>query len=157
MTINNRNTIIHFNINRFIIIVCYVTLISISVFTSIFELYLGQINKTIVVIAASILFLMYLAYYYILKYNYFNFSDNGSKLVFHYISLNLLNRKKNAVEILKSNFNGYKLKKSFFGKKIEIILYTKTKNGIAKYPPISISSLTKSQIQVLISSLKNFA
>jgi len=157
MTINNRDTIIHFNISRFIIIVCYVTLISIIVFTSIFEQYINQINKTIVVIVASILFLVYLTYYFFLEYNYFNYTDNGPKLVFHYISMNPLNRKKNAVEILKSNFNGYKLKKSFFGKKIEIILYTKTKNGIAKYPPISLSSLTKSQIQVLVGSLKNFA
>ncbi|HAN18795.1 MAG: hypothetical protein A2X13_06950 [Bacteroidetes bacterium GWC2_33_15] len=153
MTINNRNTIIKYNIRRYILIVSFGTLISIIAFTSIFEIYLKDINKILVAIIASILYCIYIAYYYILDYNYIHYTDEGLKFIFHYVSLNPFNKKRNAIEILKSNFSGFKLKKSFLGQKTEIILFTKTKKGIAKYPPISITSLSQKQINALVYSL----
>ena len=154
MTINNSTTIIRYNIRQFAVLLVYATIIAIIVFTALFELLLPSINKTYVAIVVSFAYLLFLIYNYIIDFNFISFSDEGDKFVFHFVSTRPLNKKRKAIEISKYKFDGYKIDRSFFGKKKEIVIFMKTQNGVAKYPPINISALNKSQIYLLTKSLK---
>lgn len=58
-----------------------------------------------------------------------------------------------AIEIPKSQFVKYEIKKSNLGLRTSIILYQRTKKGIAKYPPVAINTLTKSERRDMFDAL----
>ncbi|MDA3819551.1 MAG: hypothetical protein PF590_03670, partial [Candidatus Delongbacteria bacterium] len=58
-----------------------------------------------------------------------------------------------AIEIPKSKFVKYKIKKSKLRLRTSIVLYQKTDKGISKYPLVSISSLKKSEKRDILDTL----
>lgn len=154
MTFNNTSRIVHHNIIQFVVLLVYATIMLVLVFTTTLDFLIGDMNKASLAIIISIIYLCFLMYNYIIDYNFISFSDEGSKLVFHYISTRPLNKNRKAIEISKSKFEGYKIEKSIFGMKKEIVFSVKTQNGVAKYPPLNISALSNTQIYYLTTSLK---
>ncbi|MGE0090145.1 MAG: hypothetical protein AB7S50_11815 [Bacteroidales bacterium] len=154
MTFNNSPRIVQYNIVQFVTLLVYATLMLILIFTTTIDFLFKDVNKVSIAILLSILYLCFLMYNYIIDYNFISFSDEDGKFVIHYISIRPLNKKRKAIEILKSKFAGYKIENSFFGKKKEIIFSVKTQHGEAKYPPLNISALNKNQIYLLTNSLK---
>ena len=75
----------------------------------------------------------------------FLFSNNNKNLVFRFYSLRNLYGKPKTIEIFKSEFCKYDIVSGFFNGKESLVLYRKTPKGIAKYPPISLTLLTKKQ------------
>lgn len=157
MKLDNRAFIIRQNILKFVVLLIYATIMSVIVFTGTLELLFGYTDKITISVVISFAYLFFLMYNYNIDYNYISFSDEGTKFIFHFVSSRPLNKRPKAIEILKTKFGGYKIEKSFFGKKKEIVISVKTQNGIAKYPPINISALTKSQVIILTNSLKQHA
>ncbi len=105
---------------------------------------------------AGLILLLYIVFYaidYILEFNYIFYSDSGDKIVLRYYSLRPLESAQNSIELPKNEFHDFKITKSFFNLKNKLILYRKTKRGIAKYPPVSITVLGKKEKQKLIRSL----
>jgi hypothetical protein len=78
-------------------------------------------------------------------------------IVFRYFNAGIVGGKKNSVEINKNAFAGYKTESKFFGLSKSIILYQKLGQGVAKYPPIYISALSREQRNKLFSSLNSYA
>ncbi len=154
MQLNNKPFILQQNILQFIILLIYATLMVVIVFTTIFEVFFESINKTTVAIVISLVYLAFLMYNYLIDYNYLSFSDDENKYIFHFISSRPMNKKPKAIEVLKNKFEGYKIERTLFGRKTEIIISVKTQHGVAKYPPINISGLSKTQIILLTKSLK---
>jgi hypothetical protein len=113
-----------------------------------------SINEVTLAVVFSLFYLAFLMYNYLIDYNYLSFSDEGNKFIFHYISSKPLNKKPKAIEVVKNKFEGYKIERTLFGRKTEIIISVKTQHGVAKYPPINISGLSKTQIILLTKSLK---
>lgn len=58
-----------------------------------------------------------------------------------------------AIEIPKSKFVKYKIKNEFFGLRSSLILYQNTEKGLSKYPPVSLSSLKRSEKRDIIEVL----
>lgn len=83
--------------------------------------------------------------------NYFIFDDENGKYTFKYFPIHPMFTKRQKIEILQSDFERFEIKTSFFGLRKELILYQIVKDGVAAYPPIRISALTKNEIR----SLKN--
>ncbi len=99
---------------------------------------------------------IYIGYYlirYILDLNYIHFNIESGKLIFRYYSLRPLNKQHRSIEIPINSFGGFKIQKSFFGLKKELILYQKVQGKLAKYPPISITALNKEQFLLLNNAL----
>jgi len=113
-------------------------------------------DKSIYIGSFTALYILYVVYAYLSNYTYFSFNDEGEKLTFRFASLRPFDNKKQAIEIPKKNFKGYKFQDSFFKLKQEIILLVKANNGIASYPPISIKALSLKQRKILINSLNQF-
>ena len=154
MTFSNTSRIVQHNIIQFVSLLVYATIMISLIFTDYFNFLTVNINKWTIVILISIIYLGFLMYNYIIDYNFISFSDDGNKFTFHYISTRPLNKKRKAIEIPKNKFVSYKIEKLFFGIKKEIIFSVKTQHGEAKYPPLNISALNKSQIYLLTNSLK---
>lgn len=92
----------------------------------------------------------------ILSYQFVAYSDEDNDIVFKYFSAGIVGGKKNSVQINKSTFTGFKIESKYLGLRKSVILFQKLAQGIAKFPPISISALTKEQQEKLIHSLRQY-
>ena len=106
------------------------------------------VDKTIKYVICGILstlFLIFYWYQYKMGYTYFYFSNNGKNLTFRFYSLQNLHGKPKTIEISRISFLKYDIVTSFFDQKESLVLYQKTSKGVAKYPPISLTLLSKKQ------------
>ena len=124
------------------VIIVFVLLIIATLF---FGLPIGETSKVVICGSLSVLFLLFYWFQYKMEYTYFYFSNNNKNLVFRFYSLRNLYGKPKTIEISKHGFCKYDIISGFFNKKESLILYQKTPKGIAKYPPISLTLLTKRQ------------
>jgi hypothetical protein len=121
--------------------------------STVFFIPLNRTMKMFVCGGASALFLFYYWFQYRMEYTYFYFSNNNKNLIFKFYSLRNFYGKPKTIEIAKINFSGYDIISCFFNRKEMLVLYQKTPKGIAKYPPISLTLLSKKQKTELKRSL----
>ena len=95
--------------------------------------------------ALSVFFLIFYWLQYKMEYTYFYFSNNGKNLIFKFYSLRNFRGKPKTIEIPRMSFVKYDIVTSFFNQKDSLVLYQKTPKGVAKYPPIPLTLLTKKQ------------
>lgn len=131
-------------------LIIYLLFLVISLIVTFSQNYIFEIIWTISCVSALIIYL-------IIGYNYIYYSDVGEKIIFRYQSLNPFISNPLSIEIPKKSFAQFKIKNSFFGLKQKITLYQKTSGEYAKYPSISIASLTKVQKQALLTSLTSLS
>ena len=105
----------------------------------------GTAVKISVYSVLSVVLLIFFWFQYRMKYTYFYFSNNGKNLVFRFYTLRVIAGKPKAIEISKTNFVKYDIVTDFFNKKDSLVLYQKTPKGVAKYPPISLTLLSKNK------------
>lgn len=152
MQFDNKNKVLKLNMRRYIVLLIFTTIIGLLIFTRLLDNIWG-ITKTIALLIAIVAYLLYVLITYVINYQYIFYSDEGDKIILKYVSLRPFDNKRNAIEISKGNYYGYKIRKSFLNLKEEIIFLIQTPNGIAKYPPISIAALTPKQKKILINSI----
>lgn len=87
------------------------------------------------------------------KYEYIEYSDENNKIIFRYFKLIPTALDHRSIEIPQKFFLKYQLQKSFLGLREDIILIVKTRDGISKYPPVSLSILNDAQRQAILDSL----
>jgi hypothetical protein len=92
-----------------------------------------------------------------LNYQFISYSDEEDHIIFRYFTSGIVGGKKNSVQINKTSFAGYKIDSSFFGLVQSITLFQKLQQGIAKYPPVHISALTREEKSKLIRSLNQYS
>ena len=157
MTFDNSKTIISLRIKLFVATVLFLAFIVLTYIAKKIKYPLLGMSDTgwTLILTACYLVFVFLPMY--LNYQYIYFSDDGNNIVFRYFTAGIFGGKKNSVEISKKAFSGYKLEKKLFGLNQSIILYTQLKQGIAKYPPIYISALTKAEKNKVMRVLNTFA
>ncbi len=153
MQFDNRNNILRLNIRRYLVLLIFASILGLLIFTNVLENPLWGINKTGAIVIVVLFYIIYLILTYIINYNYFYYSDEGNKIVIRFVSLRPFNSRRNAIEISKKDYNGYKFNQSFFNFKEELVISVQTKKGVAKYPPVSITGLTPKQKNTLKKSL----
>ncbi len=153
MTFDNGKSIISLRIKLFAVNVIFIAYIILTYFAELIRYpVLGLSDREWTMILAPIyLFLVFLPV--ILNYQYIRFSDDGDFIVFRYFTSGIFGGRKNSVEINKATFTGYKIEKSYLGLRQNLILYQKFKEGVAQYPPIYISILTKKEKSKIFRSL----
>jgi hypothetical protein len=152
MIFDNRDTVIKLNKRRYILVILYITLMSILFFSGLLE----EKLKAILAISFSLIYIIYNIIAYHINFCYFSFRDDTEQLNFRWVSMRTFDNKKKAINIKTNDFVGFKFEKLFFGYKQNLILTIKTKKGIANYPPISISALSKKHKDMLKQSLNQF-
>lgn len=103
--------------------------------------------------AIGFLTLMYFVFL-LRKLNYFFIEYLGNKIVVRYYTAYPIFRKYKAFEIPRSYFYNYEIKSSFFGFLKYVQFTVKTPKGKFKYPPLSITLLSKKQEVDLIKMLE---
>lgn len=87
------------------------------------------------------------------KSNYFFIEYVGNKIIVRYYTAHPIFRRYKAFEIPRVSFFDYKIKSSLMGFVRSVQFTVKTPKGKFNYPPLSISLLSKQQMQDLIKML----
>ena len=141
MIIDTKEEALAFRNTKGFAVIAFSVLIVVTVVFSSFD----QMLKNIIYGVLSVAFLLFYWYQYQMHYTYLYFSDNSKNLVFKFYSLRFFSGKPRTIEISKSSFFKYDIESGFFNKKDSLVLYQKTDRGVAKYPPISLTLLSKKQ------------
>jgi hypothetical protein len=156
MTFDNSKTIISLRIKLFAVTVLLLTYLALAYAARLIKFPLLGIGDTVWTILFIIIWVILALIPVFLNYQFISFSDEDDNIVFRYFTAGIVGGKKNAVEINKNSFSGYKIETKLFGLIQSIILFQKLHNGVAKYPPIYISALTREEKKKIISSLNTY-
>jgi hypothetical protein len=153
MTFDNSTTIISLRIKLFIALVVLIAFIILTYSAKIIKFPLLGMNEAVWIMFLVGINLLVAFLPMVLNYQFISYSDDGEKIVLRYFSAGFFGGKKNSVEIDKKIFSGYKIETRFFGRIKSITLFTHLKTGVAKYPPVYISALTRDELSKFIRSL----
>jgi hypothetical protein len=153
MTLDNSKTIISMRIRLFFITVILLAWVGVVYVAKLIKSPILSIDDSIWTLALVFIWVIIAFWPMIVNYQYVFYSDDGPAIVFRYFSAGIVGGKKNSVEINKGTFAGYKTELKFFGLIKSVILFQKVVQGVAKFPPVYISALTKEQQQKLFQSL----
>ena len=153
MTLDNSKALISLRIRLFVQTVLLIALIILIYFVKIIDFPLLGLNETAwTLIILSVYFI--LAFYpMVLNYQYIYFSDEDDKIIFRYFMAGIVGGRKNSVEISKESYAGYRVEKRFLGLDRSIILFQHLPKGLAQYPPVHISILSKKERARILHSL----
>jgi hypothetical protein len=157
MTFDNSRKIISLRIKLFTATLIFLAYIAVAYIGRIIKFPVFGMSDTLITIALVVIYLFIAFLPVLLDYQYFSYSDEGDKITFRYFTAGIVGGRKNSVEIDKRLFAGYSTEKKLFGLKESIILFQQLREGVAKYPPIYISALSKEQKSKMIRSLNLLA
>lgn len=156
MTFDNSKTIISLRLKLFAATVLFLIYIVLTYVANIIKYPLLGISENVWTLILAVVYLAILILPMYLSYQYIYFSDDGENIVFRYFTSGLIGGKKNSIEIAKGTFTGFKTDKKFFGLIESIVLFQRFREGVAKYPPIYISALTREEKSKVYRSLKSY-
>jgi len=154
MVINNQKQAVSLKIQKTLALLILVIAIGLIYFTNV--LAHGAFGFNMDQIAGFIvgLFILYFLYHILRDHNYIYYSDTGNKFILRYFSLRPLADKKKSIEFNKKELHKFELRRSLLGFRESIIIYRQTPKGIAKYPPVSITALSKPDKEKMMASLQ---
>jgi hypothetical protein len=153
MTFDNSKTIISLRLRIFVVTVLFLTYLVLTYVAKLIKYPLMGISDSVWTLILTGIYFLIAFYPTFLNYQYIYFSDDGDSIIIRYFTSGIFGGKKNSVEINKKTYEGYELKSRFFGTLQSVILYQKFKEGVAKYPPVYISILTRKEKAKVLNSL----
>jgi len=153
MTFDNSRTIIGLRIKIFIVTVLLLIYVVLTYIAEVIEFPILGFSETIWTSGFIGIWLIFALYPIVLNYQYISFSDEGDSIVFRYFIAGIFGGRKNSIEIKKVSFAGYKTETRFCGLVKSVILYQRLREGVAAYPPIYISNLSKKEKDRILNSL----
>lgn len=157
MTIDNQKTVIRIFLRKMLMAIITVVIIIAMLATDWFKPELLGITQYQWITLVAGIYILLIAGSWLRGLNYFYFSDKGDKLVFRYYPIRPLARSKKAVEIPKTSLARYEITKTNLGLKKVLILHQYIKQKVAKYPPISVTSLSGEELSGLEKQLSKYA
>jgi hypothetical protein len=157
MTFDNSRTIISLRIKLFGATVVLLAYLALTYVAKLIKYpFLGMSDTSWTLILVGVWFLIAFMPMF-LNYQFIFFSEDSEKIIFRYFSAGLVGGRKNSVEIDKKSFSGYKIETRFFGLIQSISLFQKFQEGVAKYPPVYISALSREDRAKVIKSLSLYS
>jgi hypothetical protein len=156
MTFDNSKTIISLRIKLFAATVILLSFIVLTYIAKMIKYPLLGLSDTTWTLILVGLYFVYAFMPMFLNYQYIYFSDDGETIVFRYFTAGIIGGKKNSIEINKRTFAGYRIESTLFSLIRSITLLQKFQEGIAKYPPVYISSLTGKERARLLKALDQY-
>jgi hypothetical protein len=145
MTLDNSKTIISLRIKLFGATIVFIAYFILAYAANIIKFPLLGMGETFWTMILTGIYVFLAILPIILNYQFVFFSDDTDKIIFRYFTSGIVGGKKNSVEIDKRSFGGYNTENRFFGLIQSITLSHKFREGVAKYPPIYISALSKEE------------
>jgi hypothetical protein len=114
------------------------------------------LNKYHWAIVFCAIYILMAIYESLLELNYIYFSDENGIIRLRFFSLSYFNSKKNSIEIPVQEFITYDIRKRLGGLKTKIILHRILKSKEASYPAVSLTMLSKKEINQITSILDQY-
>jgi hypothetical protein len=157
MTFDNSKTIIGVRIKIFFATILLLAWVGIVYFAQLIKSPILGLDDSIWTLGLVIVWILIAFLPMILNYQFIFFSDDSNDIVFKYFTAGIVGGKKNTVEINKGTFAGFRIESKYFGMTKSLILFQKLAQGVAKFPPIYITALTKDQQSRLIHALSQYS
>lgn len=157
MTFDNSKTIIGLRIKGFAATIIFLVFIVLTFAERVIRFPVAGIQESTATIVLASLYLVIIFMPLMLRKMYIYFSDDGENIVVKYFFAGMIAGKKNSIIINKQTFAGYKTEKGFLGLFPTLEISQRVRNGIAKYPPISISSLKRREKEKIFNSLNSYS
>lgn len=146
MTFDNKRTSYRIYLRKFLVTIIFtLSAIVLFFFVKFEDPWLG-LNQNQWLLCLPITYLVIIAVNIYRDMNYFYFSNSGLKLIVRYYPLRPLSSNRKSIEIPKSRFAGYEIRDQAMGIKKILILKQYHKKSVVSYPPISITSLTGTEV-----------
>jgi len=114
-----------------------------------------KIEKNLITfIIGIVLFLVYL-FLLLKKLHYFYYNDDKNKVIIRFYQAHPLIRTFKAFEIPKNIIKGYEIKETLLGLRKSLIINVENNRKSGEYPPVSISLLSKKEIETLEKALNS--
>jgi hypothetical protein len=156
MTFDNSKTIIGVRIKLFFATVFMLTWVALVYIAKLIKFPLLGIDDSIWTLVLVVIYLVLAFLPNALNYQFVSYNDENENIVFRFFTAGIVGGKKNSIEINKNLFAGYRIESHIFGLRKNLIMYQKLGQGIAKFPPIYISALSKEQLNKLVKALGTF-
>lgn len=156
MTFDNSKSIISLRIKLFTATVLLIAYFILAYVARILKFPVLHISDTVWTLIFVGLYIFGTLLPMILSYQYIWFSDEDDMISLRYFAAGIVGGKKNSIEINKAVFAGFRIEKKYFGRSKSIILFQKSGQQTAKYPPVYISALSKDQYRKLLSALRKY-
>jgi len=118
----------------------------VSVIIAVVALVLFLLDFTLSAISCVGVFALWFLYFQVADYQYIHFSDkNGKILLRYYKAVRLGKGEYNSIEFPQKIIQNAYFENSMFGKMSDLTLIIKTRRGIAEYPSVSLTALTKQE------------
>lgn len=157
MTFDNSKTIISVRIRLFAVTVVLIAYLILAYGADIIRFPVLGLNDTVWTVILAGLWLVMIIFPMFLNYQYVFFSDDTEKIIIRYFNAGIVGGRKNSVENDKRAFAGYRTESRLFGMVTSITLFQKFREGVAKYPPVYISALSKEERAKLFRVLASYA
>jgi hypothetical protein len=157
MIIDIRKAVLKNKIRSFYSTLFFLTVIAVLLVTDIYSGEIAGIDKYEFSIVLACIYILSALYSTIRNYYYIYYNDEGDKIILRFFSFSFFAQKKNSIELSKKELEGYQIDQKIFGLRENLILYQKTKRGTAKYPPVSITALSKKEKKELLNSLSIYS
>ncbi len=154
MTIDNQKQAVNLRIQKSIALLILIIALGLIYFANILPHSIYGLNRNEIAVLILVIFVSFFILHYLRNHNYIYYSDTGNKLILRYFSLRPFEEKKNAIEFNKNELHNFEIKKTMPGINKSIIIYRKTTKGIAKYPPVSLTALSKTDQEKMMASLQ---
>ena len=116
----------------------------VSVIIAIVALLLFLLDLIIYAIACIGVFAFWFLYFQVVDYQYIKFSNENDKIVLRYYKAVKFGKPEfNSIEFPQRIIQNAHFENSMFGKMSDLTFIVKTKRGIAEYPSVSLTALTK--------------
>jgi len=118
----------------------------VSVIIAVVALVLFLLDYTLSAIACVGVFALWFLYFQVADYQYIQFSDeNGKILLRYYKAVRLGKGEYSVIEFSQKIIHNAYFENSMFGKMSDLTLIVRTQRGIAEYPSVSLTALTKEE------------
>ncbi len=156
MIIDKQKKAINLTLRKMLMAIIFASLVILILFSGWFNKPVLGMEKLYWVIVVAALYLFYTLIMMVRELHYVFYSDQGDKIILRYYSLSPFTRKKSSIEIPKPLLGKYEYRKSWLGLKKHLVLYQKNKGSLARFNPVSISSLSSEERKKVLASLDHW-
>ena len=150
MTLSNQNRAAHIKLFYYIITFLYLSLTVLTV-------YLNPAYMTFVLVSLFVIFVVMVGLNLARENNFIIYKETDDRVIVRYYPLHPFHDKFKSIEISKKTFSHFELKKCRLGLREDLFLFQMSAKGLAKYPGISLSALSKEQRNEVLESLSKYS
>jgi hypothetical protein len=118
----------------------------VSLFIALGALGLFLFDYTLYALGLVGVFAIWFLFFQVADYQFIEFNDSNNKILLRYYKAVRFGKTNyNSIEFPQTMLYKFQFENSLFGKMTDLTLIIKTRKGIAEYPPVSLTALSKNQ------------